>query len=100
MPNNVSKKYLKARLIEAGVTFRKTHDLLNLLKLLLAIEPVLGSYEIELTELSIYSISGRYPGFVSNENQSKKAVESCARIRRTIRERLNLSDAKPKRRSF
>ena len=34
------EKYLKARLIEAGVVFPRTHDLLQLLNLCLPVEPL------------------------------------------------------------
>jgi HEPN domain-containing protein len=33
------EKYLKARLVEAGIAFTKTHNLLSLLNLALPIEP-------------------------------------------------------------
>jgi hypothetical protein len=34
-----AEKYLKARLVEAGIAFAKTHDLLSLLSLVLPVEP-------------------------------------------------------------
>jgi HEPN domain-containing protein len=39
-----AEKYLKAKLVEAGVAFTKTHDLLSLLKLVLPIESDQAGY--------------------------------------------------------
>ncbi|HLA96071.1 MAG TPA: HEPN domain-containing protein [Pyrinomonadaceae bacterium] len=84
------EKYLKGRLIEADVPFRKTHDLLNLLEALSHVEPDWKTYHQILSKLSIYGVAGRYPGLLSNQTQSKEAVEICREIRDIVRKSLGL----------
>jgi HEPN domain-containing protein len=43
-----AEKYLKARLVEVGIRFRKTHDLEELLNLVLPVEPM---WNVLLTDL-------------------------------------------------
>ncbi len=57
-----AEKYLKARLIEAGISFPKTHDLNLLLNLVLPIEPLWESYRWSLNLLLDYAVGYRYPG--------------------------------------
>jgi HEPN domain-containing protein len=41
------EKYLKARLNEAGIVFRKTHDLVDLLKQTVTVEPTWASLQAQ-----------------------------------------------------
>ena len=50
-------KYLKARLVEAGITFGKTHNLLALLGLVLPIEPQWVVLQTRLTALQAHWIA-------------------------------------------
>lgn len=87
-----AEKYLKARLIEAEIVFRKTHDLLNLLQAVSVVEPGMSAYDKTLQKLSIYGVAGRYPGLSSNKTQSNEAVEICREIRGVIRKSLDISE--------
>jgi HEPN domain-containing protein len=84
------EKYLKARLVEAEIAFRKTHDLLNLLETVSSIEPSWTSYDTTLPKLTIYGVAGRYPGLSANKSQSDEAVEICRELRDIVRKSLNL----------
>jgi len=61
------EKYLKARLQEAGLAFPKTHDLLDLLKRLLAFEPAWTTLTPQLTQLVNYAVVFRYPGISASK---------------------------------
>lgn len=87
-----AEKYLKARMVEAGISFRKTHDLLNLLETVLVIEPNWIDHHSRLSVLSVYGIAGRYPGLTSNETQAKNAVKDCRKIRWAVQKSLDSLD--------
>lgn len=86
-----AEKYLKARLHEADVSFRKTHDLLNLLDNVLKVEPNWTDLEEGLTELTIFAVAYRYPGFAATKEQTRKSVEHCRFIRKAVRQAFGLS---------
>lgn len=86
-----AEKYLKAKLFDADIPFRKTHDLLNLLGSALTVEPEWTIYEDLLSKLSVFGVAGRYPGLVSNELQAREAVQNCRDIRSVVRASLKLS---------
>lgn len=85
-----AEKYLKARLVEAGVAFPKTHDLLLLLTLVQPIEPNWAILQPELDTLNKYAIAYRYPGQVASKADAKEAVKDCRTVRQTIRTSFGL----------
>ncbi|MGH9843789.1 MAG: HEPN domain-containing protein [Blastocatellia bacterium] len=85
-----AEKYLKGGLEEAGIPFRKTHDLKELLTQSLAVEPTWNSLDPELDNLNRFSILFRYPGRSAVKSDAKKAVEDCRKVRRVIRTSLGL----------
>ncbi|MDQ3011684.1 MAG: HEPN domain-containing protein [Acidobacteriota bacterium] len=85
-----AEKYLKARLVEAGVVFPKTHDLSLLLTLVQPIEPGWGILQPELDTLNKYAIAYRYPGQSATKADAKEAVDDCRTIRQMIRISLGL----------
>lgn len=86
-----TEKYLKARLIKADIPFRKTHDLLNLLKSVSVVEPDWLDLSEELSFLNAYGIAGRYPGLNSTSINSERAVLICRKVRSIVRESMSLS---------
>lgn len=87
------EKYLKARLVEAGVRFTKTHDLEQLLDLNLPHEPLWEPFRAKLVELSTFAVAFRYPGESATRELAKTAVADCAAIRKTIRTNLGLAES-------
>ncbi len=85
-----AEKYLKGRLEEAGIAFRKTHDLIELLNQTLAVEPGWISRRKELKNLNKYSILHRYPGSSADKAEAKEAVSACRKVRRVIRTAFGL----------
>ena len=87
-----SEKYLKARLVLAGIIFRKSHDLLYLHKLVLAEEPTWHFLSQPLRDLTTFAVAIRYPGLDATQEQAAKAVEHCRIVRATVRRSLDLFD--------
>jgi len=86
------EKYLKSRLQEAGLAFPKTHDLLDLLKRVLAVEPAWTALNLQLTQLVSYAVVFRYPGISASKADARKALASCRVVRRAVRQSLGFKD--------
>ena len=84
------EKYFKARLQESGILFPFTHDLDELLKLLLPIEPLWSGLAASAKLLTRYAIKARYPGSWIDAAQAKDAVARCREIRLRVRQSLGL----------
>lgn len=85
-----AEKYLKARLQEAGISFRKTHDLTVLLQDVLPAQPLWETLRDSLELLNSYAVDVRYPGFSADKTLASQAVKHCAEVRRTVRAALRL----------
>jgi HEPN domain-containing protein len=86
------EKYIKARLIEADIYFKKVHDLSYLLGLTKSIEPLWMSYEEEMRLLTDYAVEFRYPGASADLDIAKLARKICKSFRATARQSLGLKD--------
>ena len=86
-----AEKYFKARLQEASVPFKKTHDLTILLNDVLTIEPSWISLPNSADILTVYAVKFRYPGNSSNKTEAKEAVKHCRLIRKAARQSFDLS---------
>ncbi len=84
------EKYFKARLVEAGKPFPKTHDLAGLLNLLTAIEPLWTAFHPVLGTLTAYAVRFRYPGHVATRTDARRALKDCRSIRAEVRASLGL----------
>ena len=85
------EKYLKARLVEAGLPFPRTHDLARLLNLLLPVEPGWQAYQAPLSGLSALSINVRYPGLHATPTDASQALQTAADVRRVVRASLGFA---------
>ncbi len=85
-----AEKYLKARLVLADIAFRKSHDLLYLLELIVQVEPTWRYLHDSLFELTTFAVAIRYPGLDATEDQARKSVEHCRAVRSTVRPALGL----------
>jgi HEPN domain-containing protein len=86
------EKYFKARLIEAGLSFPKTHDLAVLLSLLLPVEPLWKSFDAAAKNLTGYAVSFRYPGDSATSAEAATALKQCRSLRLEIRQSLGLKN--------
>lgn len=85
-----AEKYLKARLEEAGVRIPKTHDLEDLLRLLIPVEPLWTALAPALRRLTPYGVKIRYPGNEATPSQVKTALHDCKVIRKEARFALGI----------
>jgi HEPN domain-containing protein len=84
------EKYLKARLEEAGLSVPKTHDLLHLLNLAVAMEPLWSAYHGAFSLLVSYAVQTRYPGNSVTKSDARHAVKLCREFRKEARRALGL----------
>lgn len=85
-----AEKYLKARLVEASVSFPKTHDLKNLLQLVLPHEPLWAALGPAAKSLTDCAVDFRYPGQNATEADATEAVRHCKAIRKAARHSFGL----------
>ena len=85
-----AEKYLKARLQEASIAFPRTHNLLDLLALVLPMEPSWKVLYTSLDTLNDYAVVFRYPGRSANREEAQDARRECQRVRAVIQASLGL----------
>ena len=84
------EKYLKAFLVHHRKGFPKTHDLAELLKISLVVDPLLEVIRPDIRELLPYAVAFRYPGEEATKEESQRAIVAMKKAREIIRERLGL----------
>ena len=85
-----AEKYLKALLQEFGVPVPRTHDLENLLDLLLLHDAMLASLRRGAASLTKYAVEYRYPGMHATTRQMQSALKIVEQVRQEARLRLGL----------
>ncbi len=86
------EKYIKARLVEEDIYFKKVHDLTYLLGLIIEVEPLWASYERDFRLLTDYAVEFRYPGASADLELAKTALKVCKSFRNTARQSLGILD--------
>ena len=86
------EKYTKARLVEAGIHFSKTHDLGLLLVLLSPIESMWEPFRLGLNRVSYYAVDFRYPGEFASKEDAAESLNTCRQLRRMARQSLGLPE--------
>jgi HEPN domain-containing protein len=84
------EKWLKAILVEFGVSFPKSHDLQKLLLLILPKHSELSDLEGELNDLYQLSINVRYPDDFASSYEARSSMEIAERIRARLMQVLPL----------
>jgi HEPN domain-containing protein len=85
-----AEKYLKAKLEEAGISFKKTHELENLLNQVLTAEPTWSVFQNDAAYLSTFAVDFRYPGVQATRVMARDAIKSCRKLRQVVRVSLGL----------
>ncbi|MFM2167486.1 MAG: hypothetical protein RIS79_1857 [Verrucomicrobiota bacterium] len=85
-----AEKYLKARLEEANLHFPKTHDLEELVRLCLGIEPLWSSLLSAGKRLTKFGVRFRYPGSEATAAEMKTSHQDAKAIRAEARAALGL----------
>ena len=78
------EKQMKGRLVEAGITFPRTHDLEALLELVLPAEPLWIIFRDQLSDLTSFAVTFRYPGESATREMAKIAIKNATQIRDQI----------------
>jgi HEPN domain-containing protein len=85
-----AEKYAKAILQEVGAAVPKTHDLEELLNLLLAHDASLIPLRRGFKSLTPFAVDYRYPSRRASTRQMESALRNCERARKELRARLGL----------
>jgi HEPN domain-containing protein len=84
------EKYLKARLVEAGLSFPKSHDLFLLVNLTGTVEPGWLAFSSAAKAITNYAVDFRYPGHSATLREARTAMKHCRVIRAAARRSLGL----------
>ena len=76
---------------ESGAPIPKTHNLNELINLLLPYDPSLGRLRRGLKSLSRYGVDYRYPGPRATTRELKSAVRIAEKVRTELRAKLGLA---------
>ena len=85
------EKYLKAWLQEANIRAPRTHDLNQLLTLIVPAHPEWRRWQRDFEAFGKYAVDGRYPAYFATEADVEHATLSCEEVRDAIRAVLELS---------
>ena len=85
-----AEKYMKAMLLDANVSFTKTHNLIALLELLLPLDATWEILRPQLQRLNGYAVQARYPGETADRSIAREALGLCSNVRLRARSRLGL----------
>ena len=86
------EKYLKAWLQEANLPTPRTHDLNELLDLIVQTRPEWDMWRTDFSAFDTYAVDARYPGFFPTDADAEHAVRICENVRQTVRAILKLSE--------
>ena len=86
-----AEKYLKALLQENGLVVPKTHELADIVDLLLPGDATLARLRRKADSLTQYAVDYRYPGMMASKRQMEAALRHADQIRLECRSKLNLS---------
>ena len=86
-----AEKYLKARLQDAALPVPRTHDLEQLLDLIIPIELTWELLCPGLQVLTTYGVQVRYPGSSANQSMAKDAALHAHTIRKMVRAAFGLA---------
>lgn len=84
------EKYIKARLVEDSISFPNTHDLEALLDLVLPVEPLWIAFRHQLSDLTSFAVTFRYPGESATREMTKTAIKNATKVREHILNSIKL----------
>ena len=86
------EKYLKAWLQEANLPTPRTHELNELLDLIVPVRPAWEAWRSDFSAFDKYAVDARYPGYIATEADAEHAVGICNEVRQTVRDMLELGE--------
>ncbi|MYF99432.1 HEPN domain-containing protein [Candidatus Poribacteria bacterium] len=84
------EKYLKAWWQESNIPIPRTHNLEDLLNLIISSRPSWGSWKSDFSTLTKHAVDFRYPGRFATAEDAAHAIEICVKVREVVREALKL----------
>jgi HEPN domain-containing protein len=78
------EKLMKAVLVDQSTVFPRTHDLVELRRLLTAVMPQWSWDETELQTLSLGAVDYRYPGESADSADATVAFDICTRAKKSL----------------
>ena len=84
------EKYLKAWLQEAELPVPRTHNLEELLALILPTLPAWGHWQPDFKIITDYAVEARYPGDSATADNTRHAIHICEAVRQGVRTSLKL----------
>ena len=84
------EKYLKAWLQEANIPAPRTHDLEELLNLIVSTLPAWSRWQPTLKIITAYAVESRYPGDSRTADDTHHAMQICDEARHAVRTQLKL----------
>ena len=84
------EKYLKAWLQEANMPAPRTHNLEDLLALIVPTLPAWHHWQPDFKIITAYAVDPRYPGDSATADDTQHAMHVCDEVRQTIRTQLKL----------
>jgi HEPN domain-containing protein len=85
-----AEKYLKALMQERGLAVPRTHDLVDLVDLLLPGDSTLRSLRRGARSLRRFAVDARYPGMWASSRQANASWQNVQRMRTEVRKRLGI----------
>ncbi len=86
-----AEKYLKAWLQENNIPIPRTHNLEELLNLILPTIPTWRAWTADISKLSKHAVDTRYVGQTPSAEDASHAMLTCETVRQAVRSQLNLS---------
>ena len=84
------EKYLKAWLQEANIPTPRTHNLEELLALIVPMQPLWFTWQPDFKIITAYAVDPRYPGDSATADNTQHAMHVCEDVRQTVRTQLKL----------
>ena len=85
------EKYLKAWLQETNIPVPRTHNLEELLELIVLRLPAWAEWYSDFKIITAYAVDSRYPGDPATAENTEHAMRVCDAVRQAIRSSLKLS---------
>ena len=84
------EKYLKVWLQEVNISFSKTHDLEELLNLIVPTIPAWHLWQPDFKVITAYTVESRCPGDSATADNTQHAMHICDEVRQGVRTQFNL----------
>ena len=84
------EKYLKAWLQENNVPIQRTHNLNDLLDLILPTKPAWRVWRTDLSTLTKHAVDSRYPEQIATAGDAENAMRICGEVREAVCTALKL----------